>query len=775
MMAQYKMAAPDGVTYQVEGPDGANDEQVRAEIISQNPHLSQSAAPKEKPLLDRGAEFMFGEGVRPNAHFGERANRIATAATAGALMTGGIGMMAGGPAVGLGGLAAGGLVGGASEAIEQIAASNMFRAGRAAQVLHGLVGGMAAPGLSGATIRLAASMPTVLGSVTGKLFPRIGNAAKAGVQGIRAGLGMAPEVNPAQKAVEAFTPNKEAADVVGKKLQATAQAESNTAIQEAQRKAQFVASQKSLQAKEAASKQSTEAEMRKTAGEQESALREQEVRSKEGLTAPPPTEELGAKIQSDVVATSEPLYKARSDRYDQMYREAVDSASNKEAVGSHFANTKDFSKVDKYWRDQIEQGKMTEAQSVEIEKVLNEIKHGRGNKPIKDEWGQEIDKTPSEPKTLEGVDAYIRLLGDKAFMDAEGGKAIGVQKAKELRQSLLYGVDGGPDSVKGGLYAWEPKLQEAKAAYRDDSEGLKAYRTQQGKNVTAFEQDVKDRPKVDAIKVPEQYFKSAQGVKDLTNQLGGDSVRVGEYATQHAIKQLEGKDAKATAKWIDDKKQDWMNAVPGLRDKLGKYQSTLAKAEEGASANQLRVEAADKAVAEAAKLPTKLEDLGVKDWSTQVDKKIKQKLNITGLTTVTPTDGDAVLRNIFDAPQPQGQLNAIGYYFKQSPEAMGALPETVRDYLSNRTPKATMAAWDDRVLPSLKKSGLLQGEGLDAVVKDVAALKRALAKDKDLTIKMRAEDFTTNLKLILARNLATEIVKGEAEPTRIDLRGMANK
>jgi hypothetical protein len=50
-----------------------------------------------------------------------------------------------------------------------------------------------------------------------------------------------------------------------------------------------------------------------------------------------------------------------------------------------------------------------------------------------------------------------------------------------------------------------------------------------------------------------------------------------------------------------------------------------------------------------------------------------------------------------------------------------------------------------------------------------------LAKDKDLTITMRAEDFTTNLTLILARNLATEIVKGETEPTRIDLRGMANK
>lgn len=48
-MPTYRMAAPDGQTYQIDGPDGASDDQVREQIIKQNPHLGGSggAAPTE--------------------------------------------------------------------------------------------------------------------------------------------------------------------------------------------------------------------------------------------------------------------------------------------------------------------------------------------------------------------------------------------------------------------------------------------------------------------------------------------------------------------------------------------------------------------------------------------------------------------------------------------------------------------------------------------------------------------------------------------------------
>lgn len=45
-MARYRIAAPDGKTYEIEGPEGATDEQVRAEVIRQHPHLSEPSKPE---------------------------------------------------------------------------------------------------------------------------------------------------------------------------------------------------------------------------------------------------------------------------------------------------------------------------------------------------------------------------------------------------------------------------------------------------------------------------------------------------------------------------------------------------------------------------------------------------------------------------------------------------------------------------------------------------------------------------------------------------------
>lgn len=43
-MATYQIKAPDGNTYRIEGPEGATDAEVRAEVIRQNPHLGAAGA-----------------------------------------------------------------------------------------------------------------------------------------------------------------------------------------------------------------------------------------------------------------------------------------------------------------------------------------------------------------------------------------------------------------------------------------------------------------------------------------------------------------------------------------------------------------------------------------------------------------------------------------------------------------------------------------------------------------------------------------------------------
>jgi hypothetical protein len=48
-MPKYRMQAPDGKTYVIDGPAGATDDQVRAAIIAQNPHLADT--PQPRPVL----------------------------------------------------------------------------------------------------------------------------------------------------------------------------------------------------------------------------------------------------------------------------------------------------------------------------------------------------------------------------------------------------------------------------------------------------------------------------------------------------------------------------------------------------------------------------------------------------------------------------------------------------------------------------------------------------------------------------------------------------
>lgn len=72
-MTTYRMKAPDGNTYKVDGPEGATDDQVREEIVRQNPHLSTpiktgaDAIPIEPPAPQQPK---LNSDILPNIGFG---------------------------------------------------------------------------------------------------------------------------------------------------------------------------------------------------------------------------------------------------------------------------------------------------------------------------------------------------------------------------------------------------------------------------------------------------------------------------------------------------------------------------------------------------------------------------------------------------------------------------------------------------------------------------------------------------------------------------------
>ena len=53
-MPTYSISAPDGKTYRIEGPPGATDDEVRAEVIRQNPHLAKQ--PSERTWMETAGE-----------------------------------------------------------------------------------------------------------------------------------------------------------------------------------------------------------------------------------------------------------------------------------------------------------------------------------------------------------------------------------------------------------------------------------------------------------------------------------------------------------------------------------------------------------------------------------------------------------------------------------------------------------------------------------------------------------------------------------------------
>lgn len=55
-MPTYSISAPDGKTYRIEGPPGATDEQVRAEVIRQNPHLAEQPEKRERTWMETAGE-----------------------------------------------------------------------------------------------------------------------------------------------------------------------------------------------------------------------------------------------------------------------------------------------------------------------------------------------------------------------------------------------------------------------------------------------------------------------------------------------------------------------------------------------------------------------------------------------------------------------------------------------------------------------------------------------------------------------------------------------
>ncbi|MDE2020299.1 MAG: hypothetical protein KGJ13_08195 [Patescibacteria group bacterium] len=149
----------------------------------------------------------------------------------------------------------------------------------------------------------------------------------------------------------------------------------------------------------------------------------------------------------------------------------------------------------------------------------------------------------STPKVLRET---LRKLRDRANGAPETGfDAISQQSAGTLA-----------DNLEESLAQWEPSLSKADAEYKRLSEPLYPTRTARGEKVLKGEEFNWNQLATDPASVPGMFFKTKQGVQQLTQLLRGNKAMVERMAYRHALDELRGQ--PNPEKWLMDNR-DWLN------------------------------------------------------------------------------------------------------------------------------------------------------------------------------------------------------------------------
>jgi hypothetical protein len=157
---------------------------------------------------------------------------------------------------------------------------------------------------------------------------------------------------------------------------------------------------------------------------------------------------------------------------------------------------------------------------------------------------------PSEPGVLREV---LRRLRDAASGHPEQGfPAIDQQRAGDFANELSESIA-----------LWEPALARADAKYRELMELLRPTQTGRGAAVTAGERFDFTSPRIDPLRLPGMFFTSPQGVRQLTDLVGGDTAFVNNAANAYVARQLANKTPEQARTWLNSNNtRNWLTELP---------------------------------------------------------------------------------------------------------------------------------------------------------------------------------------------------------------------
>jgi hypothetical protein len=174
-----------------------------------------------------------------------------------------------------------------------------------------------------------------------------------------------------------------------------------------------------------------------------------------------------------------------------------------------------------------------------------------------------------KPVDFKVVDDLIRELRQKQSAKA----AEGFTQVERER------LGSAANKVEEALKNWIGEANYPREAYAASSEKVNTFRTKLGEALTATEEvqyvTGKTPPTTKTSRLADIVFDGKENTQLAKQLLGEREVHwIGE---RHAINELAGKDAKAVVEWLGNKKNTFIDEIPGLRQKLEKYGASLAR------------------------------------------------------------------------------------------------------------------------------------------------------------------------------------------------------
>ena len=324
------------------------------------------------------------------------------------------------------------------------------------------------------------------------------------------------------------------------------------------------------------------------AGEREAATAEIETTKKQ-LGTPQDKSVTGKNLINEIKGESDVGHEQRKQLAESTYGKAWNNTRKKQQAGDYWQSSpsgQDFFNTAENKIKVSDVTPVTTAEETEIKNIINELQGKQTGFETQLKFDpatglmENVAVAKKAPLDIKAVTEVLRKLRDaeKGFPE-EGFKAIGQRRAKAMSKSL-----------EKSIADWDDSIRIADQEYKINSEKLYPERTRRGESVLARQKYDINELSADPANAPAQFFQSKQGVQDLTRLLGNDKEKMADFANQHVVNELSALNSSAKAEdWVTSQKNiDWMNEVPGLRQKAEGYVKQLLSLEgKSASAGNL--------------------------------------------------------------------------------------------------------------------------------------------------------------------------------------------